>query len=353
LHALSSNRRTCDQLARHGTVLEEERQVVTVAQWSNAVDGIFDGDHVVMLAHVTPASGVVLIPLTNFGVRDRERGTVTVNSSVGVWKKLERIRRNAHVALAFHTREHALSGRPEYVLVQGRATLSSPAPDYPTSILEKWERFEKWRGMHPVWKWWLRVYALRIGIEIDILRLIVWPDLACAGAPEIQGASLPAEPPPPQRPPAHGTGPRINHERAAARAARLPNVLLGWIGADGFPVIVPVRIAGTDQRGIVLDVASGSVPAGGRRAGLTAHWFSRNVIGQTQRIHTGWLEARRGEHQVLYAPHSEAGYSFPASTIIYRLVAGAGTRWGLRGARRAGFLPRGRANMVRARQPAS
>src|SRR3954451_25384942 len=95
--------------------------------WPDAVDEILDGDHVVMLAYVTPARGVVLLPVSNFAVRDREAGTVTAaNSSVGVWRKLDRIRSNSQVALAYHTREHAACGRPEYVLVQGRATLSPP-----------------------------------------------------------------------------------------------------------------------------------------------------------------------------------------------------------------------------------
>ena len=116
-------------------------------------------------------------------------------------------------------------------------------------------------------------------------------------------------------------------------------MLLSWVGADGFPVVVPVGVRGTDQGGIVLDAPAAAVPPGGRRAGLTAHWFSRNVIGQTQRVHTGWLEANPREGRVVYAPHTKAGYSFPPSLLVFRLVAGFGTRWGLRGARREGFVP--------------
>ena len=93
--------------------------------WPDAIDEILAGDQAVALAYVTPAQGVVLIPVTNFALRDREAGTLAVNSSVGMWKKLDRIRKNPHVAVAFHTRAHSLSTRPEYVLVQGRATLSS------------------------------------------------------------------------------------------------------------------------------------------------------------------------------------------------------------------------------------
>jgi hypothetical protein len=63
-------------------------------RWPDAIDQVLDGDHVVMLAYAIPANLVVLLPLTNFGVRNREAGTVTVNSSVGVWTKLDAIRRN-------------------------------------------------------------------------------------------------------------------------------------------------------------------------------------------------------------------------------------------------------------------
>jgi nitroimidazol reductase NimA-like FMN-containing flavoprotein (pyridoxamine 5'-phosphate oxidase superfamily) len=307
--------------------------------WPDSVDQILDGDHVVMLSYVTPASGVVLLPVTNFGVRDRAAGTVTVNSSVGAWRKLDRMRRNPHVAVAFHTREHALHARPEYVLVQGRARLSEPIPDYPNTILDHWERMEPWRETNRFWRWWQKVYALRVAIEISVDRIVVWPDLSCAGWPDVFGARPPSGPPRGQQPPTGGTVPRINHARAARRAARLPNRLLGWVDADGFPFLVPAQVAGTEERGIVLDVPARLVPPGGRRAGLTAHWFSRGVIGQNQRKHTGWMEVEPGARQVLYAPHTQSNYRFPTSRMLYRLVSGGGTRWWVRRARRAGIAP--------------
>jgi hypothetical protein len=306
--------------------------------WPESIDDVIGGDHVVMLAYVTPSRGVVLLPVTNFGLRDRSDGTLTaVNSSVAAWRKLERIRRDPHVALAYHAREHATHDRPEYVLVQGTASLSEPIPDYPNSILEHWERFEPWRDINGLWKWWLAVYALRVAIEIHVERIVAWPDLGCRGAPQIYGDPLP-EPPALQRQPANGTVPRINHIWAARRAARLPNVLLGWAAADGFPFVVPVDIEGTTEQGILLQAPEGAVPSGGRRAGLTAHWFSRNVIGQNQRKHTGWLATDRSDGRILYAPHTKSNYRFPASRTLYRLVAGGGTRWWLRGARRAGLV---------------
>src|SRR5439155_17415678 len=97
-------------------------------------------DCVVLLAYVTPAAGVLLTPVMNFRVRDRARGTLTVvNGSVGVWKKLERIRRNPRVALALHTGRHGANCRAECVRVQGKAPLSETVADYPAVYSAAWE----------------------------------------------------------------------------------------------------------------------------------------------------------------------------------------------------------------------
>jgi hypothetical protein len=306
--------------------------------WPDTVDEILGGDQVVMLGYATPASGVVLTPLTNFALRDRDAGTVSpVNTSVGTAKKLDRIRQHPKVALAYHSREHGFSDRPEYVLLQGRASLSKPVADYPASIPESWEKFGGALPTGRVWDWALRVWKRRVEIGITVERVLVWPDLACRGSLEVHGAPLPAGPPEPQRPPAGGTGPRVDHERAAVRATNLPNVLLGWVGADGFPFIAPVEVAGTEERGIVLAPPTGLVPEGGRRAGLTAHSFARYTVGQQLRKHTGWLDPQLPQGQVVYAPHTETGYRLPESRLLFMLVAAGATRWGLRGARRAGI----------------
>jgi hypothetical protein len=312
--------------------------------WPDEVEEILASDQAVALAHVTPAHGVVLTPVTNFALRDRAAGTVGVNSSVGMWKKLARIRENPHVALAFHTRAHSATGRPEYVLVQGRASLS-PLADrdgWLETMGDSWERFGgKSREVGPLWEWWLSAYHWRVNVAVAVERVIVWPDLGCRGVPDVHGVPLPPQAPAPQRPPAGGTGPRLDLVRAAHRAARLPNVLLGWVGADGYPVVIPVTVAGTAEGGIVLRTPPALVPAGGRRAGLLAHWFSRHSLGQRQFRHTGWLDAGGGE-RLRYAPHTEAGYRLPASRLAFNLAAGLVTRRGVRQGRRAGFLPSAR-----------
>jgi hypothetical protein len=312
-----------------------------VTTWPAAVDEILAGDQAVAFAHVTPASGVVLTPLTNIGLRDPRAGAVSpVSSSVGMWKKLARIQANPRVAVAFHTRAHSFSERPEYVLVQGTASLTPPERrDWIERHLEGWERFAGPRQVGRLWERWLAVYHWRVGVEIEVERIVAWPDLRCQGEPEVHGIASPERSPGPQAEPAKGTGPRVRHGRAARRAARLPHVLLAWVGSDGFPVVVPVDVRGAGDRGILLAAPQGLVPPGGRRAGLLAHSFARHTIGQHQRRHTGWLEAESRAGRLVYAPHTESGYHLPASRFLFRLTSGFVTRRGLRGARAAGFVP--------------
>src|SRR3954453_1883745 len=95
-----------------------------VVHWDDAVDGIIGGDAAVGFAYVTPARGVVIVPMAPLGMRDRDAGTVTVTSTLGLPKKLDRIRRNPSVSLAYHAREHGDSASHLYLLVQGTATVA-------------------------------------------------------------------------------------------------------------------------------------------------------------------------------------------------------------------------------------
>src|SRR5207245_8513770 len=110
--------------------------------WPGEVDEILGADQVVAFAHVTPMHGVVVTPLTNTGLRDAVAATAEpVSSSVGMWRKLDRIRREPRVAVAYHTREHGFSDRPEYVLLQGRASLSPVEDrDWVANAAQNWAR---------------------------------------------------------------------------------------------------------------------------------------------------------------------------------------------------------------------
>jgi hypothetical protein len=291
------------------------------------VDEILTGDQLMAFAYVTPAKGVVLQPLSNTG-----NPAEPVTSSAAMWRKLERIRENPQVALAYHTRKHSLSDRPEYVLVQGRASLG-PVEDtgWIDRNREAWEHFAGQTPKNAITERYLRAYHWRVPVQLDIERMVIWPDLACAGTPAVEGSPLPGEEPASQKAPGKGTGPRVPHRRAVRHARSVPHVLLGWVGSDGFPVIMPVEVGDAVDEGIVL---RGHLPPGARRAGLLAHDFARHAYGQNLRKYTGWLDGS------VYAPHTKAGYRFPESRVMFKLVSGAVTTWRLRGARRAGFIPK-------------
>ena len=46
------------------------------------------------------------------------------------------------------------------------------------------------------------------------------------------------------------------------------------------------------------------------------------MIGQEQRVHTGWLESD-GSDRVDYAPHTKAGYRLPSSKLAFTLATGS------------------------------
>src|ERR671910_75138 len=103
------------------------------------------------LGYATPARGAVVMAVAPIGLRDRERGTVGFTTSLGFSKKLDRIRREPRVALAYHARE----------LVQRQAT----------------QHLGEGRSGR-FWDAWLReYYMVRVPVHVHVDRLTVWPDL--------------------------------------------------------------------------------------------------------------------------------------------------------------------------------
>jgi hypothetical protein len=237
------------------------------------------------------------------------------------------------VALAYHAREHGFAKSPRYVLVQGTASFD-PQPD--RAIIERVsERAARYMGpprQGLFWDRWLReYYSERVPVDVAVERIVWWPDLRCGGERQVQGAPLPEEPPHAQAEPNNGTGPRLDSARAAERMAALPHHLLGWVGADGFPVIVPLDVGGGDARGMRLTPAAEPPPPGARRAGLLGHGYNAQLVGLAARQHTGWLDPEAGT----YAPHTEQAFRAPANKTLLLLANGLLAKRGMRKARRA------------------
>ena len=302
--------------------------------WSDEVDEILAGDLCAGLAYLTPAKGVMIAPMAPLGLRDRDRGTVTLTSSLALWKKLERMRRNPGVAVAYHAREYGYTDRPGFVLVQGRASIDlKPDRDWLESIGPDWDRFLAPRKTGLTGRPFEVYYWQRVAIEIEVERVLAFAGDDAGGEPVLSGSPRPG-PAPAQREPKNGTGPRVPVGKVAGDIERVPHTLLGWCGADGLPEVIPAGLESFDDDGLRLSVPAGLVPDGGRRAGLTSHAFRAQMVGQDQRLHTGWLTAADGT--VSYAPHTRAGYRLPASSFMYHVgCASLATR--MRGARKAGI----------------
>lgn len=312
--------------------------------WPDEVDRVVDGDLTAALAYVTPAGGAVVTAVAPIGLRDRERGTVGFTTSLGFGKKLERIRRNPRVALAYHARKHGFADGTLYALAQGDAALTvEPDRDFlDREIGPRAERYLGPRKSGPFWDRWLReYYADRVPVDVDLRRMVVWPALDCSGAAEIHGEPAPAAHAAPQSPPKNGTGPRLDAAKAGARAAKLPYVLLGFTGADGYPVVHPVEIADAGPDGFVLEAAAASLlPPGGRRAGLLAHDYGKQLVALQARQFTGWLSVEEGSLRALYAPHTQQSFRAPANKTLLLLANGFLAKRGLKKARASGAIER-------------
>jgi hypothetical protein len=306
-------------------------------QWDDEIDAVLAGDLTAALSYRTPAGGTVVVAVAPIALHDRAAGTVGFTTSLGFGSKLERIRSDPRVALAFHAREHGFAAGTAYVLVQGRAAVREPSPEQEARVEELATTFLG-PGRHgPFWDRWLReYYKLRVQVDVVADRIVAWPDLRCAGVPEVLGAAVAANPPAPQPPPGKGSAPRVDAQRAGKRVLGTSHVLLGYVADDGYPFVVPVDVEGAGPDGLTVTAAL-PLPAGGRRAGLLGHSYRPQLIGLEARQYTGWLEVA-ADGRGLYAPHTEHGLRAPANKTVLLLVNGLLAKRGVRKARRAGRL---------------
>ncbi|HEU5448607.1 MAG TPA: hypothetical protein VFW57_06305 [Acidimicrobiia bacterium] len=315
----------------------------TPVRWGDEADDVIRGDLTAAAAYVTPAGGAVVVGVAPCGLADRKQGTLGFTTSLGLGKKLERIVLDPHVALAYHARDHGFSSSPRYVLAQGIASVDlEPSPSRLREFGPQVVRYLGELKQGPVWDRLLReYYAERVFVDMDVVRVVTWPDLGASGEPEVAGAARP-EPAPPQNPPKGGTGPRVDIARVAGRLSSLPHRLLAWRGADGFPVVVPTAVAGHDTFGFRIVAPPGLLPAGGRRAGFLAHSYRPQMVGLATRILTGWLDVT-DDGEAVYAPHTSKGFMAPPRKHLLLVSNGLMAKVGYWRSSRSGAAERLRA----------
>jgi len=91
-----------------------------LVKWPADVDEVIQGDLTAAVAYCTPAGGAVVIAVAPVRHRQREAGVLRFTTSLGFGKKLDRIIRDPHVALAYHTRSTGLLGQPASCWLRGQ-----------------------------------------------------------------------------------------------------------------------------------------------------------------------------------------------------------------------------------------
>jgi hypothetical protein len=191
----------------------------------------------------------------------------------------------------------------------------------------------------PLWDRLLHEYFFeRVFVELELKRIVAWPDLSAGDEPKVSGDTWPG-PASEQSPPKNGSGPRVDVDRIAARVAVLPHRVVALRGADGFPVVVPIELAGHDREGLRLAVPTGLLPPGGRRAGMLAHAFRPQLVGLRTMTLTGWLHVNR-DGMAVYAPHTTKGFVAPPMKKTLLISNGLFAKFGMWQAKRGGTAQR-------------
>ncbi|MEV1045759.1 hypothetical protein [Streptomyces sp. NPDC049916] len=312
----------------------------TPLHWSDTTHEIMSGDLNVAVAYITPAGGAVVVSVSPLGLTDRSAGRIGFTTSLGFPRKLERILDNPQVAFAYHTREHGFARPEDFVLAQGDAVVDMhPSAQRLDDVLSATRRFFGPGKSGRIWDWLLREYhRARVCVDVDVRRITTWPDLTANGPHQVTGAAWP-DPPAEQRPPQKGTAPRLDVDKLARKVGSLPHRLLAYRGADGYPVVVPVKITGHDRTGFRLVTPPGLLPPGGRRAGLLAHSFRPQNVGLAMTTCTGWLTVHDGT-EASYAPHTATGLAAPPNRTVQALGNGLLAKHGVRRAGRNGTTDR-------------
>src|SRR5690349_13950819 len=81
--------------------------------WPDAIDEVLAGDLPTAVAYTTPAGGAVATAVAPIGLRARAAGELTFTTSLGFSKKIDRLRKDPKVALAYHAREHGFAAGNE------------------------------------------------------------------------------------------------------------------------------------------------------------------------------------------------------------------------------------------------
>lgn len=264
------------------------------AGWPDAVLPVFDRAITVEYSSLTKAGAPIMTPLTPYVGEDRR--TIDVSTGVTYPAKAERARRNPRVCLLFSDPVGSGLAAPPVVLVQGLATvrdrdIQANTDRYVRLSLQKMP--EAYKGQPRFLLRSLKAYFARMWIEVTPTRIWWWPSKSLDQEPGTWAApqstvAPPSDPAPPGRQPAPWKEPPADwRSMVGPTIERLEQRDLAWLGADGFPLSVPVL--DVQQVGSSLRLSLGrhlpGTPEG--PAAVTFHAHPESFTGQENHTFVG------------------------------------------------------------------
>jgi hypothetical protein len=260
------------------------------AGWPPDLLEVFERAITCEYASLTTAGAPVTVPATPYVGAG---GTLDVSTGLTYPAKAERARRNPRVSMLFADSLNSETAGSPAVLVQGHAAvrdadLQGNTDRYARLSLEKLPAAVEGQPKAILRR--MTFYYARIWIEMTPVRISWWPDRTLAAPARVweapPGQELPESDPAPagRRPPAWLKPPERWQEVAAHALRTLPLADLTVVGADGYPVCVPVAAGALAGEEVPLTVGAGApeLPAG--PACLTLHGHDERFT--TQENHT-------------------------------------------------------------------
>ena len=264
------------------------------AGWPEELLPLFERAITVEYASLTRANTPVTYPVTPYVGEDGR--TLEVSTGLTYPAKAERARRNPKVALLYSDPLGSGLDAAPVALVQGIATVRDSDLQANTDryVRLATARFpDLYKGQPKFMLRSLAWYFARIWVQVTPTRVLWWPEGRLDEPPREwtapEGTSAPpSDLAPPGKQPASWTEQPSDWRAAAEMALReLPFRDITFLGADGFPVCLPVTEISLEAEGLRLDVARLADDGPEGPACLTFHAHDEGFSFQQNRVLVG------------------------------------------------------------------
>ena len=261
-----------------------------------------------------------------------ERGQVVLTTSIGFPVKARQLRRDPRVALLFSDPTGSGKDAPPMVLLQGTAEVSGRVLTHSPDLLAHWARVHAIQPASRLFsaaaplRWFMDWYYMRLVVNVQVDRVLCWPDRDINSAPQVVDVAGCADNTPnssaygtgrcgaaeatvgPDGPALAGREPRV--KVPARRLARFGSAVLAGRDDTGHPVALRVQAVRGAESGVWTTADTPGVGLSAGEAMLLFH------------SHDERLSKLRSLQVVGRIDHGERGWEFRAR----RLVNGLGVR---------------------------